>query len=122
LIVAARSSLCATPFAQQGSSMTIRHIVLVKFRPDVPAAERQGIYDQLAALRNHLAIGPMSFGANASPEGLHQGFTDGFTMDFADAAARDAYLVDPAHQAAGARLVAALEGGTAGLLVFDIIV
>lgn len=41
-------------------------------------------------------------------------------MDFPDAAARDAYLVDPAHKEAGDRLVAALEGGVAGLLVFDI--
>ena len=102
--------------------MTIRHIVLVKFRSDVPATERQGIYDQLAALGEHLTITAMSFGANISPEGLHQGFTDGFTMDFPDAAARDAYLVDPAHQAAGARVLAALEGGLAGLLVFDIAV
>ena len=102
--------------------MTIRHIVLVKFRAEVPAAERQGIYDQLAALRGHLSITAMSSGANVSPEGLHQGFTDGFTMDFPDTAARDAYLADPAHQAAGSRLVAAVEGGVAGLLVFDIAV
>ena len=41
-------------------------------------------------------------------------------MDLADAAARDRYLVDPAHKAAGARLVAALEGGRDGLIVFDL--
>jgi hypothetical protein len=99
----------------------IRHCVFVKFRADVDGAERQGIYDQLAALRGHLkGIVAMSFGPNVSPEGLHQGFTDGFTIDFADAAARDAYLVDEAHKKAGGRLVAALEGGRQGLLVFDI--
>ncbi len=102
--------------------MTIRHIVLVKFRADVPPEERDGIYQQLALLEGHLGIEAMSFGSNVSPEGLHQGFADGFTMDFADAASRDAYLVDPAHQAAGGRLVAALEGGLGGLLVFDIVV
>lgn len=102
--------------------MTIRHIVLVRFRADVPEEERQAIYDQLAALEGHLAISAMCFGANVSPEGLHQGFNNGFTMDFPDAAARDAYLADPAHKAAGARLVAALEGGVAGLLVFDMAV
>ncbi|MBK8084862.1 MAG: Dabb family protein [Devosia sp.] len=101
----------------------IRHCVLVKFRADVPGAERQAIYAQLALLRQHLGgIQAMSFGANVSPEGLDQGFRDGFTIDFADAAARDAYLADPAHQAAGARLVAALEGGVAGLVVFDLAV
>nr|WP_287285619.1 hypothetical protein [Mesorhizobium sp.] len=41
-------------------------------------------------------------------------------MDFRDAAARDAYLVHEAHSRAGARLVAALEGGTDGLMVFDL--
>ena len=80
------------------------------------------IYAELAALADHLAIDAMSFGPNVSPEGLHQGFADGFTMNFPDVAARDAYLADAAHQAAGARLVAALEGGLAGLLVFDIAV
>lgn len=100
--------------------MTIRHCVFVKFRADVDTAERRAIYDQLAALAGHLSIDAMSFGPNVSPEGLGRGFADGFTMDFPDAAARDAYLADPTHQAAGARLVAALEGGVAGLLVFDI--
>ncbi len=57
---------------------------------------------------------------NISPEGLGQGFRDGFMMDFRDEAARDAYLIHPEHQAAGAKLVAALEGGIGGLIVFDI--
>jgi hypothetical protein len=99
----------------------IRHCVWVKFRADVAAAERAAIFAGLAALKAHLP-GFLAFhaGANVSPEGLHQGFADGFVVDFADAAARDAYLVDAAHKAAGARLVAALEGGRDGLLVFDI--
>ena len=49
-----------------------------------------------------------------------QGFNDGFIMDFADEAARDRYLPHPAHKAAGSRLVAALEGGRDGLIVFDL--
>ena len=36
------------------------------------------------------------------------------------AAARNAYLADPAHARAGARLVAALEDGLAGLVVVDL--
>jgi hypothetical protein len=99
----------------------IRHCVFFKFRADVPQAEREGIYAQLGAL-----VGPVDgllsakFGPNASPEGLAQGFDDGFIMDLRDAASRDGYLVDPAHKAAGARLVAALEGGRDGLIVFDL--
>ena len=41
-------------------------------------------------------------------------------MDFEDAAARDSYLALPEHEAAGARLVRAAEGGLAGLTVMDI--
>jgi len=100
--------------------MGIRHCVFLKFRADVPPTEREAIYAQLAALGDHLSIDAMSFGRNVSPEGLNQGFADGFTMDFPDAAARDAYLVDDAHKRAGTRLVAALEGGVAGLLVYDL--
>jgi hypothetical protein len=100
--------------------MTIRHCVFVKFRADVPAEEKRAIYEQLAALGEHLELDAMSYGPNVSPEGLHQGFVDGFTMDFPDVAARDAYLADSKHKEAGARLVAALEGGRDGLLVFDI--
>jgi hypothetical protein len=99
----------------------IRHCVWVKFRADVPKAERDAIYAQLAALKHHLpGMLSIAHGPNVSPEGLHQGFADGFVIDFVDAAARDAYLVDEAHKRAGGRLVAALEGGRQGLMVFDI--
>jgi hypothetical protein len=101
--------------------MAIRHVVLCRFRADVPDAERDAIFAELAALRGHLpGITAMSLGPNVSPEGLAQGFAHGFTIDFTDAAARDAYLADAAHGRAGARLVAALEGGVNGLVVFDL--
>ncbi len=101
----------------------IRHIVLLRFRADVPDTERTAIYADLAGLKavvpGYLAI---SYGPNVSPEGLHQGYTEAFAIDFIDEAARDAYLVHPDHKAAGSRLVAALEGGREGLIVFDIVV
>lgn len=101
----------------------IRHCVFVHFRSDVSDDEKSAIYGQLADLKSvvdgFLAI---SYGPNVSPEGLHRGFADGFVIDFVDAAARDAYLVHPAHKAAGSRLVGALEGGRDGLVVFDLIV
>ena len=59
-------------------------------------------------------------GDDIPPEGIGRGFTHGFTMDFADVAARDAYLPHPDHKAAGARLRAAAEGGREGLLVIDL--
>jgi hypothetical protein len=99
----------------------IRHVVLVKFRADVPAGEREAIYDGLRALVGKIdGLINASFGPNVSPEGLSKGFNDGFMMDLRDAAARDRYLADPAHRAAGARLVAATVGGVEGVLPFDI--
>ncbi len=101
----------------------IRHIVLVRFRPEITTDEQRAIYAELESLRELVPgfLG-MSYGPNVSPEGLHQGFTEGFSIDFVDEAARDAYLVHPAHKAAGGRLVAALDGGRDGLVVFDIVV
>ncbi|WP_332701541.1 Dabb family protein [Devosia sp.] len=99
----------------------IRHCVFVKFRSGVSRDERADIYAGLAALVGQIeGLLSADFGPNISPEGMAKGFHDGFIMDLADEAARDRYLVDPAHQAAGARLVAALEGGREGLMVFDL--
>jgi hypothetical protein len=99
----------------------IRHCVFVKFRDDVGTAERAAIHADLEALRQVVeGMDTVNFSANVSPEPFARGFTHGFTIDFADVAARDAYLVHEAHQRAGARLVAALDGGTDGLLVFDL--
>ena len=49
-----------------------------------------------------------------------KGFADGFIVDFADSFARDAYLEDSEHKQTGGRLVAAAEGGIAGILVYDL--
>ena len=98
----------------------IRHCVFVSFRPEISADERAEIYAGLNALVGQIdGLLTAHFGANVSPEGLAQGFNDGFIMDLANQAARDRYLPDPAHQAAGRKLVAALQGGRDGLIVFD---
>ncbi|WP_354062293.1 Dabb family protein [Devosia sp. 2618] len=99
----------------------IRHCVFVKFRTDVTADQRTEIYAGLNALVGQIdGLLSADFGPNISPEGQNKGFNDGFIMDLADEAARDRYLIDPAHKAAGAKLVAALEGGRDGLMVFDL--
>lgn len=99
----------------------IRHCVFVRFRDDVPSTERAAVHADLEALRSVISgMGKVEFSANASPEPFARGFTHGFTIDFRDAVARDAYLVHEAHSRAGARLVTALEGGTDGLMVFDL--
>jgi Stress responsive A/B Barrel Domain len=99
----------------------IRHSVLVRFRPDLPGKERLGIFVQLAAL-DGVVPGMLSFhaGENCSPEQLGRGYLHGFSIDFKDQAARDAYLVHPDHKAAGARLVNACLKGIDDILVFDL--
>jgi len=99
----------------------IRHCVFVRFEGRVTATEREAIYDELRALEQQVdGLLAAHFGSNVSPEGLAQGFNDGFVIDFRDAAARDAYLVHPKHQVAGGKLVSMLEGGVGGLVVFDL--
>lgn len=99
----------------------IRHCVFVTFRDDVPTTERDAIHAALEAVRGHVeGMGPVLFSSNVSPEPFARGFTHGFTVDFRDATARDAYLEHESHQRAGARLVAALKGGTEGLFVMDL--
>jgi hypothetical protein len=100
--------------------MPTRHFVLVRVRPDVPPAEVERAFDALARLQGQIP-GLVSFGAgaNTSPEGRDQGYTHGFVMDFADAAARDAYLPDPRHREAATGLRAIRDPGEGGILVFD---
>jgi hypothetical protein len=99
----------------------IRHIVLLKFRDDVSEERRQQIYAELGGLVGIIdGLLAASFGPNVSPEGLSKGFDDGFVMDLRDAESRDRYLAHPLHQAAGAKLVAACEGGLDGVLPFDL--
>jgi hypothetical protein len=99
----------------------IQHIVLVRFRPEVSANSKAAIFADLAGLKRRLP-GMTGFvaGPNVSPEGLGKGYLDGFVCTFDSASARDGYLVDEEHQRIGARLVAAADGGTDGLIVFDI--
>jgi hypothetical protein len=53
---------------------------------------------------------------------LNGGFVDGFVVTFENTEARDAYLAHPDHLAVGQRIVAAIDGGLSGLLVFDLAV
>ncbi|WP_231856690.1 Dabb family protein [Thalassospira sp. MCCC 1A02491] len=99
----------------------IRHIVLVKFQSGIKQDDITSLFDALANLGT-LIPGMRGFdgGISVSPEKLEQGFRHGFCIDFDDAAARDAYLEHPEHQKLGGQLVGMLEGGLAGLVVFDL--
>jgi hypothetical protein len=80
------------------------------------------VFEELHSFRQTIP-GLIDFqsGAYSSPEGHLQGFSHGFTMTFADAAARDAYLPHLLHQAVVAKLLPMLEGGVEGVVAFDFI-
>ena len=99
----------------------IRHIVLVQFTEGTSDAKAESLLDGLRDLKRVLpGMRSISTGANVSTEGLSRGATHAVTIDFDDAAARDAYLIHPDHEAAGARIVAAAERGIDSVTVVDI--
>jgi hypothetical protein len=90
--------------------MSIRHLVLLKFKPEATSAELNALESAFAQLASKIdAVQSLEWGTNNSPEGLDKGFTHCFNLTFADEAARAAYLPHPAHQAFVARLKPALD-------------
>ena len=79
--------------------MTLRHVVLLRFRPEADAEQRAGIESAFAALGSQIAeVRVLEWGIDCSSEGLAHGFTHCFSLSFADSRERDAYLVHPLHQ------------------------
>lgn len=100
----------------------IRHLVHLRFRSDVAQSEKEALYADLAALSGHIdGIKDFQFRKNVSVETpLVRDFLDMFWFDFDNADVRDAYLIDPVHQAIGGRIVEKIEGGADGVFVCDI--
>ena len=99
----------------------IRHLVALNFKAGTSTEAKQALYDDLAALDGRIE-GILDFQSrtNVSVEdALVRDFRDLFWFDFRDTAVRDIYLVDEAHQAIGARIVAETEGGLDGVFVMD---
>ena len=75
----------------------MKHVVLCAF---VDGLDPAAIIADFASLANTVpSVRALEHGPNVSPEGLADGFTHCFTVDFDSAADRDAYLVDPEHLA-----------------------
>ncbi|MGL4237052.1 Dabb family protein [Tabrizicola sp.] len=99
----------------------IRHIVLLKARPEVTEAHISDIFADLAAIRDKLpGVLAIHSGRSESPEKIERGYLHGFTVDFTDWDALAAYQDHPDHKRVGAALVAAAQGGLDGILVFDL--
>lgn len=97
----------------------IRHIVLIRFRADVTEAQAAALLAPLGPLSARLGFAAQ-WGRSESPEKIERGYLHGFTADFADWAALEAYQQDAGHKDFGAGLVAHAEGGIDGILVFDL--
>lgn len=101
----------------------ILHCVFLRFKAAVQEAEKQAIYDGIAALKDVIpGMVDVKAGPNVSPEGLSGGYNDGFIVTFEDETVREFYLSHPDHHAVGERIVRATDGGLAGVLVFDMAV
>ncbi len=98
----------------------IVHLVLLKIRTDVPDDRVRDVFEAIGGLREKIdGIESFHWGPYSSHEGLNRGFTHGFSMTFTDAAARDAYLPHPEHEAVKEQVLSVLEGGIDGVLAFD---
>lgn len=99
----------------------IRHIVLIRFRPELSESEIGEIFAALHEIEGKVpGLLSIQSGRSESPERIERGYMHGFVADFADWAALAAYQDHPDHKRLGARLVANAAGGLDGILVFDL--
>ena len=78
--------------------MSLRHLVLLKFKASVSPSEIAHIETEFTALKGKIdVVQALEWGTNNSPEGLAKGFSHCFQLTFADAAGRAAYLPHAAH-------------------------
>jgi hypothetical protein len=88
----------------------VKHIGLIKFKEGTSEEQIDDLFSQLLDLSESIdGIEDYVSGPNSSPENLDQGFTHGFVMTFADAAARDAYLPHPEHEKVKAAILPIVE-------------
>lgn len=96
--------------------VALRHVVLFSFKNEATAEQVGAVVAGFGRLRDAIpGIASYEWGTNVSPEGLNDDFTHCFTLTFASAEDRDAYLVHPEHQ----RFVQTLGACLAKSLVVD---
>ncbi|KAF7553319.1 hypothetical protein G7Z17_g3718 [Cylindrodendrum hubeiense] len=88
--------------------MSITHTVLFQFKADTKREDVKAACAQFLSLKtdclhpstNSAYITSLKGGQDNSPEGLQNGITHGFVVEFSTAEDRDYYVkTDPAHQA-----------------------
>jgi hypothetical protein len=99
----------------------IRHIVLIRFRPEVSEAKIAAIFTDLRMIAGKVpGLRAVAAGRSESPEKIERGYLHGFVVELDDWAALAAYQDHPDHKRVGAALVAHTVGGLDGILVFDL--
>ncbi|KAK0639177.1 stress responsive A/B barrel domain-containing protein [Cercophora newfieldiana] len=98
-----------TPYrATWRGKMSVTHTVLFQFKSDLPAAEVKAACARFLALKetcihpthNGNYILSLKGGKDNSPEGLQNGITHGFVVEFSSVEDRDYYVTnDPTHMA-----------------------
>jgi hypothetical protein len=84
---------------KQPAARVLRHVVLLKFKPETTAAQITEIEEAFCALPKKIdTITDFEWGTDVAPEKRSEGFTHCFLVTFATEAGRDAYLPHPAHQ------------------------
>lgn len=99
----------------------ILHCVFFSFRPDASEPARRAVLDGLSKLCVTLD-GALAFetGPNRDFERKSQAYRDGFVIRFSDPAALQAYAGHPTHKQLGGQLCDLCEGGSDGIIVFDL--
>ena len=91
------SSIFMTAYADAAEKV-LRHVVMYKFKDNLPPAQLQEVIDAFAGLPKKVnTIIGFEHGTNVSKEGKSEGFTHAFVVTFNNEADLAAYLVHPAH-------------------------
>ncbi|RCK69637.1 Dabb family protein [Desertihabitans brevis] len=85
----------------------VTHVVLVEWEPGREDVVEESVRPAIRGMADTIpGIVDLVEGHSSSPEGLEDGLGYGLVVTFADAAARDAYLVDERHTGVGAQIQA----------------
>lgn len=99
----------------------IRHIVFIRFKPEMTDAKIFSIFDGLYDIKDKLpGVLSITSGKSKSPEQMERGYMHGFVVDFTDWDALQTYQDHPDHKLLGGKLVANAVAGIDDILVFDL--
>jgi hypothetical protein len=101
----------------------LKHCVFCNFRSDVETSRRTEAIAAFAVLLDKIdGMEAFSAGPNLDFEAKSPAYSHGFVITFRDASALKTYSADLVHQKLGGELVALCQGGSDGIIVFDLAV